>query len=110
MTFLASERLMLSGQREGRFRVIEAGRGLPRVLRMTACAISTKLASVFILVTRDTLATQAQKRMIEILYFDLGLGRCGDVIRRMARLTLLLFMFAFQREACESTVIERLPF
>ena len=109
MTFLASYRLMLSGQREKRFRMTESGRGLPGVLRMTARAVSAKLASVLIFVTRDTFATQAQEGMIEIFHLDLGLGRCGNSIRRMASLALLFFMFAFQREACNSPVIERLP-
>ena len=59
VAFLAGERLMPAGEREGRVRMIEAWHCLPGILPMALEAVGAFLSAVDVLVAVRTFATKA---------------------------------------------------
>ena len=89
-----------------RLGMLESGRRLKGILRVTAKAIATELARMRILMTCSTLTAQTEERPVQIFQFDLGPGASRDLGCDMAVFAFLPQMLAGQGKACLSEVVE----
>jgi hypothetical protein len=106
VAFLARDGLMQSRKRVARPGMIESGRRLKDILRVTAEAIVAELAQMRVLVTGGTLPAQTKERPVRVFQFDLGPGAGGDFGRNMTVLALLPQVLAGQGEAGLGQVVE----
>jgi len=95
VTRLARHCLMLAGQRKRSPAVIETRSRLPGIRGVAAKTICSQLSRMGILVARCALFLQTKKCMIQILDLDLRARLGRNALCRVARLALLLFVFAF---------------
>ena len=86
--------------------MIESGRRLKGILRVTAEAIATELALMLILMTGSALTAQTEERSVQIFHLDLGPGAGGDLGRDMTVLAFLPSMLAGQGKARLRKVVE----
>lgn len=85
MALHARHRLVLSGKREFRLRMVEAGDRLPGVHRVAASAFGPKLAAMLILVTGEAFPAQSEKGVVGVLELDLLRGRRRKLLRVVTR-------------------------
>jgi hypothetical protein len=106
VTFFARYVLVQTRQRKSGAEMIKAPRRLPGVLRVAAKTIGSQLAHVLIFVARCAFLVQPQECLIEIFDLYFGARGCWDFGLIVAALTSEPCVLAFQREPCESLVIE----
>ena len=108
MTLLASQRLMLSRERECGFRMTEPRRRFPSVLGMAAHALLAQLPCMGILMAVRTFPAQSQEAPVWILQLNLRARWGGNVFECMATGAALFPMLPLKTESCLRGVVERL--